>query len=168
MSLSSGQVQAIDPEDGQVLWKRQVEGLPTPPACHGKRLVVGTSTHSLVGLKTRSGGHAWTQRLTAAVAVQPLVYGGGVYAGALDGRIYGFKSAGGDRLWVVSVGERVRRQPVLIRGLLGVAAGGETRVPFLRQPTGRVFLSLRRKRRSSNRTLANFFPFTSSTGTSSP
>ncbi len=140
MSLYSGQVQAIDPEDGQVLWKRQVEGLPTPPVCHGKRLMVGTSTHNLVGLKTRSGRHDWTQRLAGAVAVQPLVYAGGVYAGALDGRIYGFKSAGGDRLWAVSVGERVRRQPVLIRSLLGVASGGETRLTFLHLPTGRLIL----------------------------
>ena len=140
MSLSSGQVQAIDPEDGQVLWKRPVEGLPTSPACHGKRLMVGTSTHNLVGLKTRSGRHDWTQRLAGALAVEPLVYGGGVYAGALDGRIYGFKSAGGDRLWAVPVGERVRRQPVLIRGLLGVASGGETRLTFLHLPTGRLVL----------------------------
>ena len=48
--------------------------------------MVGTSTHNLVGLKTRSGRKDWTQRLAGAVAVQPLVYGGGVYAGALDGR----------------------------------------------------------------------------------
>ncbi len=140
MSLSSGEIQAIDPEDGQVLWRRHVEGLPTSPVCHGKRLMVGTSTHNLVGLKTRSGRKDWTQRLAGAVAVQPLVYGGGVYAGALDGRIYGFKINGGDRLWAVSVGERVRRQPVLIRGFLGLASGGETRLTFLHLPTGHLIL----------------------------
>ncbi len=102
--------------------------------------MVGTSAHRLVALKLRSGRRQWTQRLAAAVAVPPLLFEGGAYAGALDGRIYGFKSAGGHRLWTVPVGERVRRDPVLIQGLLGVASGGETRLSFVHLPTGRILL----------------------------
>jgi hypothetical protein len=138
--LSSGEVLALNPEDGSRLWSRRLEGTPTPPACHDKLLVVGTSAGTLVGLKARSGRHKWTQRLAGAVIVPPLLFEGGAYVGALDGRVYGFKSAGGHRLWAVAIGERVRRDPVLIEGLLGVAAGGETRLSFVHLPTGRVLL----------------------------
>jgi len=140
-ALGSGQVRALDPKNGRLLWKREVRGVPGPPSCDGgSRVIVGTSARQLVALSARSGHRAWRQKLGGAVRVPPVVHGGGVYAGAMDGRMYGLKERNGHRMWSLPVGERVRRAPVLVRGVLAVASAGDTRLSLIHLPTGSPLL----------------------------
>ncbi|MEE9217538.1 MAG: PQQ-binding-like beta-propeller repeat protein [Acidobacteriota bacterium] len=140
LSLDSGQILALDPEDGHTLWMRRFEGVPTPPVCVEEMLIVGTSRRRLLALRARDGRPEWEQRLGGAVSVPAVLYQGGAYVGSQDGRVYGFKLSNGHRMWATSAGERVRRPPVLVHGLLGVASSGETSLRFLHLPTGRALL----------------------------
>jgi outer membrane protein assembly factor BamB len=135
-SLESGSVMAMNPADGRKIWARALHGPPAPPACGDRTVVVGTSGRELVALSGRRGRRLWRQRLGGAVDSRPLLYGSAVFAGALDGRVYGLKLGNGHRAWSTGVGERVRRAPALVRGLLVVASAGDTRLSVLHPPTG--------------------------------
>jgi outer membrane protein assembly factor BamB len=140
VSLRAGRLRAHDPAGGAILWDRSLPGIPSSPACREGEVLVGTSQRRLLALSLARGRRAWTQRLGGAVEAPPVPYESGVYAGALDGRVYGFKSGNGHRLWAVPVGERVRRVPARIGGLLIVASAGDTRLSVLHLPTGGFLL----------------------------
>jgi hypothetical protein len=140
VSLGAGRLRAHHPADGALIWDRTVPGIPSAPACRRGEILVGTSQRRLLALSATRGRRAWVQRLGGALEVAPVPYESGVYAGALDGRVYGFKSGNGHRLWAVPVGERVRRAPARIGGLLIVASAGDTRLSVLHLPTGGFLL----------------------------
>ena len=140
LAVDSGSVRAIDPDGGRTVWQRSIEGVPAPPACRDGRVILGTSDRGLLALTSRRGHFTWKQRVGGIVAVRPILHAGGVYAAGLDGRVYGFKASSGHRMWAASVGERVRRTPVLVHNLLLIASAGETRLSVLHLPTGRALL----------------------------
>lgn len=148
-----GEVLALDPTNGEVLW-RQAFGAPfrAAPAVEGGRVVAATRTSLAVALDARTGQVLWrAQGVTAETGflggASPAIAGGGAVVPFPSGELVALDLATGRRFWsaVLTGGRRgLARSAItdltgdpVIAGNLVIVANQSGRAAALEAQTGR-------------------------------
>ncbi|MCK5258868.1 MAG: PQQ-binding-like beta-propeller repeat protein, partial [Thermoplasmatales archaeon] len=95
-TTSSGELYALDVEDGQLLWNVSIGNQPTVPAIYDDKLFIGTTE----GLKMLDIG--WMiqgGKPLGKIVSRPVVANNRVIVGAENGNIYAFDAESGDEQW---------------------------------------------------------------------
>jgi hypothetical protein len=95
-TTSSGELYAIDVEDGQLLWNVSIGNQPTVPAIYDDKLFIGTTE----GLKMLDIG--WMiqgGKPLGKIVSRPVVANNRVIVGDENGNIYAFDTESGDEQW---------------------------------------------------------------------
>ncbi len=105
------EVVATNPENGQQLWSRKLEGdvrrdggfLGTPPVAAGKHVVLATLHGTILELDPVTGKTEATFKINGTIRSQPVVVDGFIYVGTEEGRLIaidtGDKSLTGWPMW---------------------------------------------------------------------
>jgi len=84
-----GNVYAISPESGEILWQVDIGGsVWTSPAIAGSRLFVGHSEGQVVALDAISGEELWRFETSEVVRASPLVVDDWVVVGTMGGKLF--------------------------------------------------------------------------------
>jgi len=95
-TTSSGELYALDVEDGQLLWNVSIGNQPTVPAIYDDKLFIGTTE----GLKMLDIG--WMiqgGKPLGKIVSRPVVANNRVIVGDENGNIYAFDTESGDEQW---------------------------------------------------------------------
>ncbi len=99
-STLSGEVYALKPETGGVLWRRATGGYcHSSPVSSGPRLYVGSADKRLHCLDRRSGLPIWTVATEGPVYASAAIAKGVAAIASGDGRVYGLDAATGRLKW---------------------------------------------------------------------
>jgi outer membrane protein assembly factor BamB len=109
----SGEVSALDPETGKILWSVDLDvPISGGPGANEGLVAVGTLEAELIVLNAQDGSERWRKRVSSEILSVPAVGGGQVVCRTIDGRISVFSSEDGVQRWVYD-----RSVPVLtLRG----------------------------------------------------
>ena len=91
-----GNVYALEPGDGSVIWQRELD-LPvwtTPAVAHG-RLYIGHSNGGVVALESADGRETWRYDIDGVVRASPVVIGQFVVFGTMSGKLVVLNAADG-------------------------------------------------------------------------
>lgn len=92
-----GNVYALDPADGRVVWKKSIGGpIWTSPAVAYGTVFVGHSGGELVALDAATGGTKWSYNAIDVIRASPIVSGQYVVVGTLSGKLYVFDAVNGN------------------------------------------------------------------------
>ena len=84
-----GHVYALKPEDGTVVWEKQLDGpIWTSPAVAHRHVYVGHSGGEVVALDAADGEELWSYRTVEVVRASPVVIGDYVVVGTMAGRVF--------------------------------------------------------------------------------
>ena len=84
-----GNVYAINPESGKILWQVEIGGpVWTSPAIAGGRLFVGHSGGEVVALDASSGDELWRFETSEVVRASPLAVDNWVVVGTMGGKLF--------------------------------------------------------------------------------
>ncbi|RLF29518.1 MAG: hypothetical protein DRN05_01565 [Thermoplasmata archaeon] len=108
-TTSSGEIYALDAQNGTILWNQTVGKQPTQPTYHNQLLFIGTAD----GLKVLdiTGQLQWEKNLTT-IPSPPVIAGDLIITGDKNGNIYAFDIHTGDEQWNLTLsGEIYISQP---------------------------------------------------------
>ncbi|HSD27328.1 MAG TPA: PQQ-binding-like beta-propeller repeat protein [Vicinamibacteria bacterium] len=92
-----GALEALDPENGSVVWTHEVGGrVRATPALAAGLAIVGDFDGRLVGVRLQDGGRAWTREFGQPIYSSACVFGDLVVVGCHDGVIHGVRASTGD------------------------------------------------------------------------
>ena len=103
-TTSSGELYALDVEDGQILWNVSIGNQPTAPAIYNDKLFIGTAE----GLKMLDVG--WMiqgGKPLGKIVSRPVVANNRVIVGDENGNIYAFDTESGDEQWNVKLPDEI-------------------------------------------------------------
>ena len=103
-TTSSGELYALDVEDGQILWNVSIGNQPTAPAIYDDKLFIGTAE----GLKMLDVG--WMiqgGKPLGKIVSRPVVANNRVIVGDENGNIYAFDTESGDEQWNVKLPDEI-------------------------------------------------------------
>jgi len=103
-TTSSGELYALDVEDGQLLWNVSIGNQPTAPAIYNDKLFIGT----VEGLKMLDIG--WMiqgGKPLGKIVSRPVVADNRVIVGDENGNIYAFDAESGDEQWNVKLPDEI-------------------------------------------------------------
>ena len=139
----SGNLRAINKENGRVRWKRRLGTLAAASPAVGGGLVYvtllrrpGSNNGRVAALDARTGRVRWSSNLSSRSESPPLLDGGVVYFGDEGGSVYALRASNGHRLWRYRANGAVKGGPALANGVLYFGDYGGT-VHAIRQRTGR-------------------------------
>lgn len=137
--FASGQLMAVDRQEGQELWSAQVGGsrmgrsigllrdMTGEPVITGQRVVAGTSSGRLASFDLGSGAMEWNARNGAANPV--VIAGGSVFAVNDQAQLIRMDVASGAQIWAVPLPEytdaRIKKQDRVHAHFGPVLAGGK-------------------------------------------
>jgi len=102
---ASGLVQAIDKEQGRVLWSKQLgHGIASGPTVAEGYIALGTNASHIVLLKQADGHQVWQARVSSDSLSKPAISNHKVIAKTIDGNLYAFDLLTGKKIWVVDHG----------------------------------------------------------------
>ena len=91
---------ALSAHDGQLLWRKKLDGAVTGrPRLHGSTVYVGTVGGVLYALDAGSGGQKWRYDLKGPVESQPLWSEGTLYFTSGENRVYALDAEKGTWKW---------------------------------------------------------------------
>lgn len=98
---NSGQVLALNRQDGKLIWKQTVNTPISGGVTAGYGLVLlGSSEGEVLALDQRTGQEKWRALLSSEVSSAPQYNGRWVVAQTADGSLYALDGANGQRKWV--------------------------------------------------------------------
>ncbi len=101
----SGRVQAIDKNNGHVLWSKQLEhGITSGPTVAAGFIALGTNASHIVLLKQSDGREAWQATLSGDALSKPAIANHKVIVKTIDGNLYAFDLLTGKKIWVTDHG----------------------------------------------------------------
>ena len=128
-----GEVVAIDPEKGSVIWRKAPAGVLEPipfiqsPAYAGKRIFVADNTGGIFALDVATGATLWQKTLEARVNTSLVVIGNKVVVGTSDGSIHWLATESGATLKRMHLEEGLPYgTPIFASPFLFVLTAGET------------------------------------------
>ena len=96
-----GHVSAYAADNGQRLWKTNVDQLVTGATAAGDDLVVvATKKGEVVALSSTDGHRLWTANVSSEVLAPAAIQAGVVVVQSADGKLTGIDATNGKRLWV--------------------------------------------------------------------
>jgi len=97
---NSGEIAAIDPKNGDVLWKVGLEEeIGGGPDVSNEQLVVGTQKGQLVTMSAKDGSEIWRKQVSSEIISSPAIGDGYVVVNSVDGKITGFDAETGEQKW---------------------------------------------------------------------
>jgi len=128
---ADGAVTALEAEDGERLWRTELEHRVSGGPGAGEGLVVvGTPKAQVIALDAEDGSVVWEASVTSEVLAPPAVGQGTVVVRSADGRVFALEADSGARRWlydrnVPALSLRGHASPVLVRGgtLVGFDSG---------------------------------------------
>jgi len=97
----SGAVAAVDPEDGKVLWRSELEvAIGGGPAVASNLVAVGTQDGELIVLNAQDGSVKWRKPVSSEVISSPAIGEGHVVVRTVDGKVTAFDASSGEEKWV--------------------------------------------------------------------
>ncbi len=97
---NSGVVAAVDPKDGKIIWKVELEtAIGGGPSVSNNILVVGTQQGEIIALDATNGEIKWRSPISSEVISSPAVGEGFVVATTVDGKITAFDWQTGEQKW---------------------------------------------------------------------
>jgi outer membrane protein assembly factor BamB len=100
VSLDPGQVFAINPKQGKVIWKRALPGRSeTSPVVDGKEVVVGSESGDVYGLSTKTGSIDWSVHTAGPVKGGVAIDKGTAFFGNYAGQFYAVDIKTGNVKW---------------------------------------------------------------------
>lgn len=111
---SGGRVAAVDPDNGSVQWRTQLDISISGAVGTGDGLVmVGGLGGQVIALDSRDGSEAWRTRVASEVLAPPRATAGIAVVRTIDGGVSGLSTASGDAVWKLQ-----REEPSLtLRGI---------------------------------------------------
>lgn len=111
---SNGMLVALRAADGEVVWRRAIEGEghDHAPTIEGETVVVTRRSGEVVALSIREGTPSWTVRLDGSPGV-PLLVDGRVIIGASDNALYCLDEDTGRLIWRWRSGGDIKAAPVV-------------------------------------------------------
>ncbi len=92
----SGDVFALDPVDGRIVWRSRLDGnIWTAPAIADGRVFVGLSSGTLVALDAGEGNELWRYRTDEVIKAAPVAIGEFVVFGTMGGKLFSLYAADG-------------------------------------------------------------------------
>ena len=102
---ASGLVQAIEKDNGHVLWSKQLDhGIASGPTVAEGYIALGTNASQVVLLKQADGHQVWQARVSSDSLSKPAIANHKVIAKTIDGNLYAFDLLTGKKIWVVDHG----------------------------------------------------------------
>lgn len=123
----SGAVAAIEPENGKVLWRTDLEQpIGGGPAVFDNIVAVGTQQGELIVLDASSGELKWRKPVSSEVLASPAIGEGHIVVRTVDGKITAFDQETGEQKWIYdqsmpALTLRGNSAPVIVGG--GVISG---------------------------------------------
>ena len=100
-SDGGGDVYALDPEKGTVIWRTDTKAdIGSSPGVGEGTVAVGTLDGEVIALDADTGAERWRGPATSEIVAAPAVAAGLVIARSYDGRVYAFDVKSGERRWV--------------------------------------------------------------------
>ena len=88
-SSYDGNIYALNPETGELIWRKETDGIPTSPVIAGDRVVI-TTDGVLLLLNLATGEELWSYEISDE-ASSPAIVGGLVVVGSDDGTVTAFR-----------------------------------------------------------------------------
>lgn len=123
----SGVVAAVDPDNGNILWKINLEQpIGGGPAVFDSLVAVGTQQGEIVVLDATTGEIKWRKPVSSEVLASPAIGEGHVVVRTVDGKITAFDQETGEQKWIYdqsmpALTLRGNSAPVIVSG--GVISG---------------------------------------------
>lgn len=97
-----GNVVALNPETGKVLWRTELEmELSAGPGVGNNLVVVGAADGFLIGLDAASGVESWRANVTGETLARPVIKDNVVVAITIDNRLRAVSAFDGSPRWIV-------------------------------------------------------------------
>ncbi len=108
-----GQLYALSPDDGSIVWTKPVGGpIWSTPALSGNRVLVSNSAGYLVALDATTGSELWRYDATAVIKASPLVIGNFVVVVTMAGMLTTLELASGTLVDKVQLDGAISTSPV--------------------------------------------------------
>jgi eukaryotic-like serine/threonine-protein kinase len=108
----SGTVYALNPETGDIIWERELEGrIFSSPAGAAQKIFIGSTNRSLYALDGKNGSIRWRAELGGPIMTQPAIGGNNIYVTTFDSTLYSIQTGTGEIVWQQSLGARVYTGP---------------------------------------------------------
>ena len=123
----SGVVAAINPDNGQIVWRVELEvPIGGGPAVSSNLVAVGTQQGELIVLDANDGSQKWRKPVSSEIISAPAIGEGYVVVRTVDGKITAFDAVSGEQKWVYdqsmpALTLRGNSAPVIVGG--GVISG---------------------------------------------
>lgn len=122
LGLATGEVRALDPIEGETLWKVNQSSPIRALESDGRRIFALTKAGSLLALSAENGSTLWKQDGLGHDPPAPLVAGPRVITAARADSVFAWDAENGGRIWAAEAPGWHRARPVLHGGELIVAA----------------------------------------------
>jgi outer membrane protein assembly factor BamB len=114
----TGEVFALDPETGDTVWKRKIDGrIFSSPAGAAGMIFVGSTNRKMYAIDAKEGLIIWNTELNGPVMTQPAVAGNHVFTVTFDSTLYSLHTQSGRVEWHHTLGALIYTPP---------SASGET------------------------------------------
>ena len=123
VATSDGNVTALDPYYGGILWQARVGDRAYAPLAYNGNIYVGTSDGNITAIDNGSGVRLWAYKAGGAVNAKPAGAGGIIYAGSQDGCLYALDAKNGGLMWAYKTGGPIIGSPIVDRGIVYVGSG---------------------------------------------
>lgn len=139
---NSGLVQAVDRQNGQVKWSKQLKhGVLSGPIVAEGSIVVSTSASSIVLLDQADGKELWNTKLSGEVLAPPAMAHKKVVAKTIDGKVFALDARNGKPIWTADHGSpnlilKASSSPILVNNLV-ILGFSDGKLEALELDTGR-------------------------------
>lgn len=140
---ASGTVQAINKNDGKLVWSKQLsQGIVSGPAVAEGYVAVGTSRSSVILLKQSDGVETQQLKVSGDALSKPSITDHKVVVKTIDGIVYAFDLKTGEKLWVSEHGSpslilKASSSPVIL-GQLVIIGFSDGKLDAVDLQSGRV------------------------------
>ncbi len=114
LTTTTGNLYAIDMQDGAVKWKKQLSGpLYQSAAVDDSLVVAGSTDHYIYGLRAEDGTLKWQFKIQAPISTDPIICGHSVIFGSMDKTLYALDKRTGEQIWSYTANARWRTNPIV-------------------------------------------------------
>ena len=100
VSLEPGDVQAMNPRSGRIMWEKQLPGRSeTSPVVVGNKVLVGTESGTVFAMNVKNGDVLWSHDTGGAVKGGIAVHDGIAFFGNYAGELYALRVDDGSVKW---------------------------------------------------------------------
>ena len=122
-STLGGDVVAIEPFYGNVIWKEHVDSRAYSPLAYDNNIYAGTYDGQIVALNYNSGTPVWSFNASGSASAKPVVYNGTIYVGSWDGYLYALNPSNGAVVWKFKTSGPIKAAPLIDKGILYIGSG---------------------------------------------